>query len=209
MSILNSVLEIVDVIRNPGWERLLYRCLSPMPFRHYRKRGEYLAEAIPKGLKKYVLFVDGEAVGQVEYSPAEASAYPISGSDVWVLNCIWVLRRAGGRGFGRVLMRRVLESVGDARVIATIALEGHPSPWFKLRHMEYLGFKSIDSRRMRHRVKHPEACFKTHLMWMPLAEGAEPPSMNWKALLRGVDFCIAHPLYRSERLGLEEIYENC
>ena len=44
---------------------------------------------------------------------------------------------------------------------------------------------------------------------MPLRGDALPPVMDWKAMLRGVDFCIAHPLYRAERIGLEEIYEEC
>jgi hypothetical protein len=46
-------------------------------------------------------------------------------------------------------------------------------------------------------------------MWMPLGENSEPPVMDWGEMLRGVDFCIAHPLYRAERLGLEVIFEEC
>lgn len=42
-----------------------------------------------------------------------------------------------------------------------------------------------------------------------MREDAEPPVMDWRELLKGVDFCIAHPLYRAERFGLEEIYEEC
>lgn len=46
-------------------------------------------------------------------------------------------------------------------------------------------------------------------MWMPLREGAGEPTMDWERLSRGVDFCIAHPLYRAERLGQENALEIC
>jgi len=55
----------------------------------------------------------------------------------------------------------------------------------------------------------PEVCFETHLMWMPMEDGAEPPAMNWEELLKGVDFCIAPPLYNAESLGLEVVFEEC
>ena len=201
--------EIIDVIEGDEYERYLYKCISPMPYRRYRKRREYLQWATPRGLRKEILLLNGDAVGQIEYAPAEASGYPIRGEEVWVMNCIWVLRRAGGRGLGRRLLHRMLRAVGDASEVATIALEGHPSPWLKLRHMEYLGFQPLGSRGMRHRVKRREICFRVHLMWMPLRQRAEPPEMDWEEMLKGVDFCLAHPLYRAESWGLEVVYEPC
>lgn len=101
-----------------------------------------------------MLFMDGDPVGQIEYAPAEASPYPISGDDVWVMSCIWVLRRAKGHHFGRMLMRRMVNSLGDASGIATVGLEGHPSPWLRVPQVEYLGFRPLGSAGMRHKVKH-------------------------------------------------------
>ncbi len=202
-------IRFIDAVRDPEGERYLYKCLAPHPYRRYRKRAHYLEKAVEGGLRKEVLLLEGDAVGMIEYAPAEVSAYPVSGPGVWVMNCIWVLRRAKGHRFGRMLMGRMLEAAEDAEGFATIALDGHTSPWLRLRHMEFLGFRSIDSRRMRHKVKRPEVCFETHLMWMPLEEGAEKPTMNWAEMLKGVDFCIAHPLYRAERLCLEVIFEEC
>lgn len=203
-------IKIVEVVgESDKYERFLYRCLAPHPFRRYRKRTQYLEMAAPRGLRKEVLFMDEDAVGQIEYAPVEASGYPISGDGVWVMNCIWVLRRAKGHRFGKMLARRMLDAAADAAGFATVGLEDHPSPWLRLHQMEYLGFRSLGSAGMRHKVKRPEVCFKAHLMWMPVREDAEPPVMDWKALLKGVDFCIAHPLYRAERLGLEEVYEEC
>jgi len=46
-------------------------------------------------------------------------------------------------------------------------------------------------------------------MWMTLAEDAAPPRMDWEEILKGVDFCIAHPLYRAESLKLEKVFEFC
>ncbi len=207
--ILNVVQELKSAIPSEKYIRYLYKCLAPHPYRRYCKRAQYLEEAAPKGLRKEILLVDGDAVGQIEYSPAEVSAYPISGDDVYVMNCIWVLRRAKGHRFGRMLVERMIEGVGKAAGIATIALEGHPSPWLKRTHMEYLGFRPLRSRKMRHKTKRRDVCFDVYLMWMPLREDAGPPKMDWEAMLRGVDFCIAHPLYKAERFGHEEIYEKC
>ncbi len=203
-------IKIVDVVQSQEHEKHLYTCLDSFTrARRYKKRVRYLEDAVEKGLRKEIILMDGDAVGMIEYAPAEASAYPIRGAGVWVMNCVWVLRRAKGRGLGKKLMRRMLETYGSEASRVPRPLEGHHSPWLRLGHMEYLGFRSIDSRRMRHKVKRPEVCFRVHLMWMPLRDGAEPPAMDWDALLRGVDFCIAHPLYHAESLGLEEVFEVC
>ena len=202
-------IRFIDAVRSPEGEKHLYKCLAPHPYRRYRKRARYLEAAILIGLRKEILLLNGDPVGMIEYAPTGGSGYPISGPGVWVMNCIWVLRRAKGHGLGKMLMGRMFEAAEDAEGFATIALEGHPSPWLRLRHMEYLGFRPIESRRMRHKVKRPEVCFRTHLMWLPLEEGAEPPTMDWEEMLKGVDFCIAHPLYRAERLGLEVVFEWC
>ena len=57
-------------------------------------------KAVPRGLRKKLLFVNGAVVGTIEYGPAESCDYPSSGEHVIVMNCVWVLRRAKMRGFG-------------------------------------------------------------------------------------------------------------
>ena len=202
-------IKILDVVHSPEDEKFLFTCLTSAPFRQYRKRARYLEEAVVRGLQKEILFVDRDAVGQIEFAPAEVSFYPISGDGVCVMNCVWVRERAKGHRYGKMLVRRMIEASVDVAGFATVALEGHYSKWLRLWQMEYLGFCSIDSKMMRHKVKRRDICFRVHLMWMPLKEGAEPPVMDWKGMLRGVDFCIGHPLYRADRLGLEEVYEMC
>ncbi|MBO3831912.1 MAG: GNAT family N-acetyltransferase [Candidatus Brockarchaeota archaeon] len=199
-----SRIRIVDITLKPS-SKYLYKCLAPIPFRKYRKRLEYLKNAVPRGFHKKILLFGGRVVGQIEYAPSEASGYPISGENIVVVNCIWVLRKAKGHGFGKLLLNSMIKSEKNASGFATIGLEGYWSPWFRREHMERLGFKSVDSIRVRHAVKHTGQCFKIHLMWFPIVENASPPKWDKQRLLRGVSFCLAHPLYNPERLGIKEI----
>jgi len=205
----NIKVKIIDITKKSEYERYLYRCLAPMPFRKYRKRQEYLETAIPKGFHKKLLIFNGEVVGQIEYAPAEASGYPIMGENIIVMNCIWVLRRVKGHNFGRQLMTDMIESEGNAVGIATLGLENHGSPWLKIEQMEKLGFKSLNLIKVKHKTKHKGECFTIHLMWQPTTEKAKPPTWNKSKLLEGVDFCLAHPFYHPEKPILREILEKC
>ena len=184
-----------EITKSVDYERYLYKCLVPIPPRPYSPRREYLEEAIPKGLKKKLLLFAGEVVGQIEYAPAEVSGYPITGSDLIVMNCIWVLRKAKGHNLGRKLMEDMVLSAPEASGFATIALEGHWSPWFKKEQLEKLGFQPIEAITVRHKAKHREP-FRIWLMWMPIKGEAKPPAWDKRRLLEGVTFCCAHPLYR-------------
>ena len=117
--------HVVDAVEGSMYEKYLYKCLAPMPFRKYKKRHRYLKSAIPRGLRKKILFFKNAAVGQIEYAPAEASGYPILGGNVVVLNCIWVLRKAKGHRFGKYLLNEMIRDCEDADGFATIGLENH------------------------------------------------------------------------------------
>jgi N-acetylglutamate synthase-like GNAT family acetyltransferase len=193
-----SQVRIVDITRSSEYQNYLYRCLAPMPFRKYRNRQEYLEKAIPKGFHKKLLILDKKIVGQIEYAPAEASSYPIFGEDIVVMNCIWVLRRAKGHNFGKLLLKDMLKSENHAAGFATIALENHWSPWFRKQEMEGLGFKPIDSIRVTHRIKRKSQVFTIYLTWMPTKQKAQPPTWDKQKLLEGETFCLAHPLYHPQ-----------
>lgn len=188
----------MDITRNENYEKYLYKCLAPMPFRKYKQRQEYLEKAIGKGFHKKLLIFNGKMVGQIEYAPAEVSGYPILGDNVIVMNCIWVLRKAKGHNFGKQLLKDMIENEKNADGFATIALENHWSPWFRKRQMEKLGFKSLDSIKVTHKAKHKEQTFSIHLMWIPNKENAKPPTWNKQKLLEGETFCSSHPLYRPQ-----------
>ena len=196
-----------DITESKEYEYYLHRCLTG-PFRKYRKRQEFLDRAIPKGFRKLLLIFDGEVVGQIEYVPAEASEYPIFGDNIVVMHCIWVLRKAKDHRLGTLLMNSMIESEKEAAGFATIALENHWSPWLRREDMERLGFTSIDSIHVKHKEKHREEPFRIHLMWMPASEDARPPGWDKLKLLEGVDFCLAHPLYRPMRLVGREVLER-
>lgn len=204
-----SEVEVMDITRNSGYESYLYRCLAPMSFRRYRKRREYLEGAISRGFHKKLLIFNGEIVGQIEYAPPEASGYPIMGDNIIVMNCIWVLRKAKGRNLGRRLLNAMTENEGAATGFATIALENHWSPWLKRAQMEKLGFKPLDSIKVTHKKKHRGQCFEIYLMWLPTTKNPDMPTWNKRKLLEGVNFCMAHPIYRPEKSGLKEILQVC
>ena len=168
-----------------------------------------MESAIPKGLHKKLLIFNREVVGQIEYSQARASGYPIVGDNIVVMNCIWVLRKAKGHNLGKQLLKAMMKSEKKAACFATIALEKHWSGWMKKEHMERLGFRSLDSIEVKHKTKHVEECFEIHLMWQPTTEKGKPPTWSKSKLLQGVDFCLAHPLYHPEKPVLKEIFEKC
>lgn len=201
-------IEIVDVTKCSSNERYLYKCLAPRPSRKYRRRSEYLQVAIPNGFHKKIILLRGDIVGQIEYAAADASGYPISGEGIIVMNCIWVLRRAKGNNLGRLLLDDMIRSETRAAGFATIGLEGHWSGWLRKDHMEWLGFRSIDSIDVAHRVKHTRQRFRVHLMWLPRTPNARPPSWDKRKLLEGTTFCMAHPLYNPEGLHMKEILKG-
>jgi GNAT superfamily N-acetyltransferase len=199
-----SEVEIVDAIINSDYGKFLYSCFV-LPFRNYRLRQEYLKVAVPKGFRKKLLLWRGEPVGIIEYAPPEATGYPITGKDVIVVNCIWVLRKAKGHGFGKLLMHAMKEDTKDTSGYATIGLNRHWSPWFKVEQLEKLGFRSVDSISVRHKTKHVNEPFTIHFMWLPNRKDAEPPTWNKQKMLEGVNWCMAHPLYHPQTFRQKEI----
>jgi N-acetylglutamate synthase-like GNAT family acetyltransferase len=147
-----------------------------MPYKKYICRQEYLEKAIPEGFHKKLLILDGEVVGQIEYAPAEVSGYPITGKNVIVMNCIWVLRRVKGHNFGKLLINDMVTDEKSAAGFATIALENHWSHWFEKWQMEKLGFQSVDSIKISHRAKHKERILSVHTIWMSVKKNARPPT---------------------------------
>ncbi len=217
-----SPVEIMEVTENPEYDRFLFRCIfhskrdtdTSAPFRRYRQRREYLEAAIPQGFRKKVLIFNEDYVGTIEYAPAIVSGFPIIGDNVIVMNCIWVHRRAKGHSFGKRLLENIMESEKGASGFATVALVNHWSPYFKRSQMESLGFKSVKSVRVRHKLKNRGICFRLHLMWFPATENSMP-TWDESKLLEGVKFRMGHPLYHDrhlkphQRLKLREILEKC
>ena len=204
----DSKARIVDITESSEYEIYLHRCLTGPPSKRYRKRTSYLERAIPKGFHKKILIFEGNVIGTIEYSPSEISYYPITGDSVIVMNCIWVLRKAKGHDFGRMLVKDMIESEREANGFATIALTEHWSPWFKKEQMEKLGFRSLESMSVTHKTKHRDSAFNIYLMWMPITKDARQPSWNQQKLLEGITTCIAHPLYHPQSYKPKQIFEK-
>jgi GNAT superfamily N-acetyltransferase len=203
--------KIINIIGREKYEKFLYKCLSPMPYRKYRRREEYLRGSIPGGFCKKILEWEGEIVGQIEYAPCRYSGLPIEGEGIFVMNCIWVLRKAKGHNLGKLLLEDAISSIKkeNAEGFATIALENHPSPWLKVKQLEKLGFRAVDSVSMKimHKEKYRGRIFKIYLMWIPLKRDAKLPRWDKEKLLEGVTFCLAHPLYHPEGIKSRKIFE--
>jgi N-acetylglutamate synthase-like GNAT family acetyltransferase len=199
--------KIIDITKRSEYEKHLYRCLGGPPSRR-KKRLSYLEKAIPRGFHKKLLVFEGNVVGTIEYSPSEVSYYPIIGDNITVMNCIWVLRKAKGHNFGKMLVKDMIESKGESSGFATIALTGHWSPWFRKWQMEKLGFKPLESVSVTHETKHEENAFNIHLMWMPTTKNVQHPSWDRQKLLEGTTACTAHPLYHPQSYKPTRIFQE-
>jgi len=204
---LTSQPRIVEITNTVEYRKFLHKCIVGPPSKQFKKRIDYLEKAIPRGFHKKLLLLNDQVVGQIEYSPATVSYYPIIGDNVIVLNCVWVLRKAGGHGFGKRLLENMMSSEKEASGFATVALENHWSPWFRKDQMEKLGFKPLDSICVLHKTKNKQP-FKIFLMWRPNASNAKPPTWNKQKLLEGITFCTAHPLYHPQTYAPKQIFQE-
>ncbi|NHJ38582.1 MAG: hypothetical protein FK731_01020 [Asgard group archaeon] len=194
---LVEIIDITNLDKTNDYYYYLHRCFVG-PFRKYRRREAYLIEAIPAGFKKKMLIFNKDRIGQIEYSPPDFSYYPIQGENIIVLNCIWVLSRAKGHKFGKLMFEDMLKNCPNISGVATIALEGHWSPWFIRKQIENFGFKSIDSFKVSHKRKPKEKEFSIHLMWLPIKKNVPKPTWIKEKLLEGIPQCMFHPLYNPE-----------
>jgi GNAT superfamily N-acetyltransferase len=199
--------RIIDITETSSYQQCLYRCIVGPPSKQCRRRVNYIDHAVKQGLHKKILLWKRNVVGQIEYSPADVSYYPITGKNIVVMNCIWVLRKARGHNLGKQLLQNMLESEKQASGFATIALENHPSPWFKKDQLEKLGFKPLDSVTVTHKIKGKQS-FKIHLMWKPINPNAKPPTWNKEKLLEGTKSCTAHPLYHPQTYKDKDILQR-
>lgn len=213
-------IEIIDATDGPKYEQFLYWCImhrrakwipvKERPGYENFLRYRYLKAATPKGFHFKVLFQNGDYVAMIEYAPAEFSGYPIKGEGVIVMNCIWVLKPFRGQGYARMLVQEMMNGEKEASGFATIGLESHWTVCLKKVEMEGLGFKSVRSIELEHKIRHQGQRFKVHLMWMPVKEGAAPPIWDETKLLEGYYVCDSHPLYhhRYGNVDMKEIYER-
>lgn len=79
-----------------------------------------------------------KAVAQV--IPLEKSLQPLTGNNLYMLNCIWVRPGEEGKGYGKALMEKILETTKDRDGVVTWGAEGWMPPSF----FEKYGFEITD-----------------------------------------------------------------
>jgi hypothetical protein len=45
-------------------------------------------------------------------------------------------------------------------------------------------------------------------MWLPIKRNSEMPMWDIEDLLKGVKFCLAHPLYHPQSINFDQIFEK-
>lgn len=71
-----------------------------------------------------------------------------------------------------------------------------------------LGFKAINSIEVKHKIKSKVGTFKIYLMRLPIKRNSEMPMWDIEVLLKGVKFCLAHPLYHPQSINFDQIFEK-
>jgi len=115
----------------------------------FQRKLEWLAKRFDEGMK-YKLLVDstGNALGGIEYIPAEYAWRPVNANGYMFIHCIYIMKKnAQAKGFGKQLINACID---DARSqgkngVALIARKGSWMAGVSI--FEKLGFKVTESAR--------------------------------------------------------------
>jgi GNAT superfamily N-acetyltransferase len=115
----------------------------------YQLKIDWVKERFGEGMKyKILVDADGNALGAIEYIPAEYAWRPVKADGYLFIHCIYIMKKnAQGKGYGMQLVNACIE---DARSqgkygVAVIARKGSWMAGFSL--FEKLGFKVYESAR--------------------------------------------------------------
>jgi hypothetical protein len=84
------------------------------------RKKEWLKKRFKEGLKFKVLKVNGRSWGFIEYMPAEYCWRPIIAPGYIIINCMWVIGRYKGKGFGLQLLNECIKDAGKTNGIAIV-----------------------------------------------------------------------------------------
>jgi ribosomal protein S18 acetylase RimI-like enzyme len=137
--------------RKPGYEQA----------REEKRR--WLEERLPNGVGGKLAYQDGQLAGMLEFCPIEYVPFPISGSELLHINCVWVLPQFQRKGIGESLVKSCFAEtrLRGKRGVSVIAYDGTffmPSTFFLNQ-----GFRTVSRRET------------LELMWSPL-EPCKPPA---------------------------------
>jgi GNAT superfamily N-acetyltransferase len=80
---------------------------------------EWLKKRFKEGLKFKILKINGRSWGMIEYLPAENGWRPIEAPGYMLINCMWVIGRYKGKGYGSMLLD---ECIKDSKKMNGIVL---------------------------------------------------------------------------------------
>jgi GNAT superfamily N-acetyltransferase len=117
----------------------------------YQTKLQWIKERFQEGLEYYVLRVDEGRKemayrGMVEYMPGNVCWRGVDAPDYIVIHCLWVVGRHKGKGYGGMLVDKVIDSAKSKNMdgVAVITIKrGGWSPKSKL--FEKKGFQCYDS----------------------------------------------------------------
>lgn len=81
----------------------------------------WLSDRFKEGLKFKKLIVNGRSWGFIEYLPAEYAWRPVDAPGYMFIDCIWVIGRHKGKGYGKLLLDECIEDSQDMNGVCIVA----------------------------------------------------------------------------------------
>jgi uncharacterized protein YciI len=189
--------SVVDADAHPSGAQINQQCFAPIQIpTDAASRKDYLRFAEGRGRVKMLLLHEDQVAGQIEFAPPEASGLPISGENLTVINCLWVLDAFSGLEGGRKLLAACAARARSS-ALATIGYND-TLPWLPRSFFERQGFSVVDEVETGRFFGNTPIV--AYLLWRPLSDGLNAPSWDRDALLEGVNFCPGYPWMYGRRL---------
>ncbi len=113
----------------------------------YRNKTEWLEEEMIHGLRHTLLLdSEGEAVGGIEYAPAERAWKPVETSGYFVIDCIYIMKKdVKGSGHGARLLEACVEDARESGASGVVGIARKGSWMPDGRVFEGAGFERVDT----------------------------------------------------------------
>jgi len=80
----------------------------------------WLKERFKEGLKFKKLVIDGRSWGFIEYLPAEYAWRPVGAPGYMFIDCIWVIGRHKGKGYGKLLLDECIKDSKEMNGVCVV-----------------------------------------------------------------------------------------
>jgi GNAT superfamily N-acetyltransferase len=110
---MGTPVEIVSVDAENLTQRGFFCRKSKMKTEGNLRKLDWAADGFEDGLGIDIVYDDGRSVGFVEYTPGEHAWRAVHAPDHLFIQCIWVVGRAKGKGYGTALLNRAEEKARE------------------------------------------------------------------------------------------------